>query len=103
MKKEILDTQEIISNAFGLTLLSTGEVQSEEEIFKILRDKLSERVLFYIRTNMDKLFQALYRIDVDDSHVDQAFYLGEVHLVSKKLSELIIERQLKKLGHPFRF
>jgi len=53
--------------------------------------------------NLDKLLQALYRIDIDDKLSDQAFELGEINQVARRLAELIVERQLQKLQYSHQF
>lgn len=79
------------------------ELDTESAYFKFLKQKLSERIKFYINTDLEKLLQALYRIDIDERLTDQAFHLGEVNLVSDKLAELIIIRQLQKLDYSRKF
>ena len=56
-----------------------------------------------INVDMDKLLQALYRIDVNDRETDRAFALGEINEVSLKLADLIIRRQLQKLDYSREF
>lgn len=101
-KRQLEQISELLQNNFSLTLPETHHLQ-EEDYLEMLRDKLKERVLFYLRSNIDALFQALYRIDVHDKYVNEAFDLGEIHLVSKRIAELIIERQLQKLGIMYKF
>lgn len=88
----------ILESNFSLKL-PDGQLDTESGFYKYLQVALSERIKFFIRTDMDKLLQALYRIDVNDSLSDQAFNLGEINKVSEKLAELIILRQLKKLEY----
>lgn len=52
---------------------------------------------------MDKLLQALYRIDVNDRETDRAFALGEIKAISAKIAELVIRRQLQKLDYSREF
>jgi hypothetical protein len=96
------ELKDFLENNFSL-ITKGNELDSESAYLKYLHKALSERVVFYIRTDMDKLMQALYRIDVNDSLTDQAFNLGEIHLIADKLSELIIRRQLKKLNYSREF
>lgn len=58
---------------------------------------LSDRIKFFIRTDMDKLMQALYKIDVSDKVTNESFDLGDIDKISQSLGEAIIERQLKKI------
>jgi hypothetical protein len=52
---------------------------------------------------MDRLLQALYRIDVNDRETDRAFALGEIRQVCDRLAELVIQRQLQKLEYSREF
>lgn len=89
---------------FGLQVSSDlNQLSTESEFFKYLQQKLAERITFFIRTDLDKLLQALYRIDVNDRDTDDAFALGKVEEVSMKLAELIIVRQLQKLDYSRKF
>lgn len=88
----------ILQNTFGL-VCSENELDSESAYLEHLKMKLAERIKFFIRTDLDKLLQALYRIDIDDSLSSQAFDLGEINKISHKLAELIIVRQLKKIDY----
>lgn len=101
-KTQLVQISELLKNNFSLTLPEVDIIQADNYL-ELLRDKLKERVLFYLRSNIDSLFQALYRIDVHDMYVNEAFDLGEIHLVSSRISELIIERQLQKLGIMYKF
>jgi hypothetical protein len=102
MMNKVQELSQILQNNFGLTI-SDGELDTESAYLEHLKLKLSERIKFFIRTDLDKLLQALYRIDVDDSLSNQAFNLGEINLVSNKLAELIILRQLKKIEYSREF
>jgi ribosomal protein L29 len=93
-----------LQNTFNFDIqLESGQVDTESAYFKYIQKKLAERIKFFINTDMDKLLQALYRIDVNDAMTDQAFNLGEVNKVAMKLAELIIVRQLQKLDYSRKF
>ena len=90
--------KERLENGFNLDLSNFSQhLDTDSAFFTYLQEKLSARIKFFIRTDLDKLVQALYRIDIDDRLSDQAFDLGEINKVSMKLAELIIMRQLQKL------
>ena len=96
------DLSRFLESNFNL-IVKENELDSESAFLKYLHKVLSERIVFYLRSDMDKLMQALYKIDVSDRDTDQAFNLGEIHLVAERLSELIIKRQLKKLNYSREF
>lgn len=75
----------------------------ESEYLKHIQKLLSYRIKFMIESDMDKLLQILYRIDVGQHETDKAFELGEIHKVSMKLAEEIIKRQLKKIEYARKF
>lgn len=89
---------------FSLDLSSLGsELDTDSAYFNYLKQKLAHRIMFFINTDMEKLLQALYRIDISEKLTDEAFSLGEIHKVSNKLAELIIIRQLQKLDYSRKF
>jgi hypothetical protein len=96
------DLSDFLQNNFNL-IVKENELDTESAFLKYLHKALSERIVYFLRSDMDKLMQALYRIDVDDQETDQAFNLGEIHMIAEKLSELIIRRQLKKLNYSREF
>lgn len=83
--------------------LKDGQLDTESAFLNHLQLKLSERIKFFIRTDIDKLMQVLYRIDVDDAMSSKAFDLGEIGRVSDELARLIISRQLQKLEYSRKF
>ena len=76
---------------------------AESEYLKHVQRLLSHRIKIMIESDMDKLLQILYRIDVGQNETDKAFELGEIHKVSMKLAEEIIKRQLKKIEYARKF
>jgi hypothetical protein len=93
-----LELARILQANFNIKL-PDGDLESDSAYFKYLQLALAERIKYFIRTDIDKLLQALYRIDINDKLSDEAFNLGEINKVSEKLAELIILRQLKKLEY----
>ena len=92
----------ILESNFSIKL-PDGELDTESAYYKHLQMALGERIKFFIRTDMDKLLQALYRIDVNDKLSSQAFDLGEINKVSEKLAALIILRQIQKIEYGKKF
>lgn len=97
MNNDLDSLKSFLQNNFSLT---SGE---EEQSWEQLKDLLAQRILLWLRTDMDKLLQALYRIDVSDRDTAHAFELGEVNAVAKSLAELILNRQLQKIDYAQRF
>lgn len=93
---------EILTEQFALTS-KNDEIDSESAYLKYLQAKLAAKIEFLINSNLEKLFQILYLIDVPQKYSDEAFELGEVKKISMKLSELIIQRQLDKINYARKF
>lgn len=91
-----------IENLFNVTLSSEFNLDNESQFYNDLQDKLAIRIEFYINHKMDLLMHNFYKIDLDQRLVDEAFDLGEVKKIAKKLAELTIKRQLKKLEYRMR-
>jgi len=93
---------EILANNFGLTV-HISELDTESDYLKKIQILLSERIQFLISTDVEKLFQILYKVDVPQGQTDLAFDLGDIKKVSMKIAELIIVRQLKKIDYSRKF
>ncbi len=91
-----------LNNNFGVTNQSS-EIDSQSEYLKRIQEVLAERIEFLISTDLDKLLQILYKIDVPQNESDQAFELGEIKKISYKLAERIIARQLLKIDYARKF
>ncbi len=92
----------ILNNHFQVEA-NKNDLDSDSAYLDFLQMKLAKRVEFYINTDVEKLFQALYRIDVSQTETDKAFDLGGVSQISSKIAELIIKRQLRKLNYARQF
>ena len=91
-----------LKNNFGLTHLGS-ELSSEDAYLKHIQEMLAVRIEFYINSNLDKLLQILYKIDVPQNETDAAFELGEIKKISLRLAERIIVRQLQKIEYSKEF
>ena len=96
------ELKDILERNFDL-IISGNELDTESEYLKYIQRKLAARIEVLINSNVERLFQILYRIDVSQVDTDQAFDLGEIKKVSMKLAELIIIRQLKKIEYSRNF
>ena len=96
------DLKHFLSQNFGLVQESSLP-DSESEYLKRVQSILAERIEFLINTDIEKLLQILYRIDVPQNESDLAFDLGEIKKISAKLAERIIARQLQKIDYSKKF
>lgn len=93
---------EILEHHFSLEK-TDREIDTGSAYLEFLQRKLAHRIEYLINSNLEKLLQILYRIDVPQKYSDEAFSLGEVKKVSMKLAELIIRRQLEKINYAKNF
>ncbi len=63
-----------------------------DQFFNRLRHLLE----YLLRSNQERLWQGLYRIDVPEEKVKQAYAAGSIHEISEKLAVLIINREAQK-------
>jgi hypothetical protein len=64
---------------------------------------LAAKIERLIQTDVERLLQILYQVDIDQAQTDQAFDLGEVKKISMDLAEKIIRRQLQKIDYARKF
>ena len=95
------ELEEFLDRNFGVS--TDGQDSFVIDPYENLKNLLTRRIKYFIRVDLDKLLQALYRIDINDKESDKAFNLGDINLVAEALSELIIERQLKKIEYAKNF
>lgn len=99
---EIKELEQVLGNNFDLKTLD-NDLSEESEYLKYVQKVLSEKIKFFIRTDLDKLLQILYRIDLAQGITDKAFELGEINAISNELAHAIIVRQLKKIDYSRKF
>lgn len=68
-----------------------------DDAFERFKEALQERVLHWLTNDPDKLRRVLYRIDVSEKLARQAFEAVEAPLIATRLTNLLIERELKKI------
>ncbi|WP_299824988.1 hypothetical protein [uncultured Pontibacter sp.] len=61
-----------------------------------LHFKLSRVVLQLLTSDLPKLLQILYRIDVDEKAVKEAMVADDSELISERIARLILKRELQK-------
>jgi len=67
-----------------------------EEI-RIIREFLSKRIAGMMGKNMERFYNTLYRIDVNESKAKQILNHSDPGLIPDQLADLIIERQLQRV------
>ena len=94
--------ESILNSHFGIQKVNPS-LDTESEYLKEIQRVLAERIKYFIRSDVDQLFQILYKIDVNPKLTDQAFDLGEINQIAFKLAESIINRQLQKIDYARKF
>lgn len=64
--------------------------------YEKLKEQLTERLVFMLHYEMEKLMGILYRIDVREKDVKAAFDQNNPKLIAPLLAIAIIERELEK-------
>ena len=69
---------------------------NEDLSYEKLKEELTERLVFMLHYEMEKLMGILYRIDVREKDVKAAFDQNNPKLIAPLLAVAIIERELEK-------
>lgn len=93
MKKPLKTNQ--LDQVAALTCKDLDLSISTQHSFDELINELSKAIQYLIDTDFEKLMQILYRIDVDENKVRQAFGLEKE--VAKEIALLVIEREKQKV------
>jgi len=64
----------------------------------ILFDALKKQLLFLLKNDMEKLMQALYRIDIQEIKVKKAFQAPTLEQIAQQLAICVIERTKQKIS-----
>lgn len=73
----------------------------DEELFHAnsleeLKERVTQRVVYMLLHEMEKLLQVLYRIDVDEKEVKKVFAQSDPKQIAPALVDLIIRREWQK-------
>lgn len=61
-----------------------------------LHFKLARVVLHLLNTDLPRLLQILYRIDVEEKAVKEAMVADDSELIAERIARLILKRELQK-------
>lgn len=62
-----------------------------------LHELLTQRIIYLMLNDMEKLLGILYRIDVNEKKVKTAFAQTEPKLIAPAIADLVIQRELEKV------
>lgn len=64
-----------------------------------IKEHLTERIVYLLLHEMERLLHILYRIDVNEKHVKACFAQNDPNKIAPMLADLIIERELQKIRY----
>lgn len=73
------------------------ELEGSSSVLSTLRDQLVDRIDSLLTHRQELLMSILYRVDVKESLVVDAFRNLPLEAIAPRLADLIIERQLEKV------
>jgi hypothetical protein len=76
-------------------LFNTDDLQQTQSLAE-LQHKVALAVQHLLQTDLNRLLNILYRIDVDEQQVKQAMLLPSEPEVADRIAQLIIKRELQK-------
>ena len=76
---------------------SAEKLPQEDDPFAVLRSILAQKIRYWIDRDIDKLKQALYRIDVNERQVKEVLATEPLDEAVEHIADLIIKRQLEKV------
>lgn len=98
MNEELLPILiEDLSEKFGIEYFGNIIIGDREEPLHLIRSFLIRKINQLMSVNFDRFMNTLYRIDLDESKVMEAFSKENEGKTASILADLIIERQLKRI------
>lgn len=88
---DINSTQSLISQELNI------QFDTDESGEEVLLDKIAERVLELMDSNVELLFSYLYRLDVSESKVEHAIRNSFAEPAHLAIAKLIYDRQLQRV------
>src|SRR4051812_4563965 len=82
--------------SFALPLQKYFEGEVKEMSMEALKDWLIAEIVKMLMHDMEKLLNILYRIDVNERKVKEAFAQSDPKRIAPELARLIIEREMQK-------
>ncbi|NDK57057.1 hypothetical protein [Pontibacter fetidus] len=76
-------------------LFQTDELQPTHNLQE-LQQRVAKAVLYLLQTDLSRLLNILYRIDVEEQQVKQAMLAPSEPEVAERIARLIIKRELQK-------
>jgi hypothetical protein len=91
------EAYEKLKDQFNLPDVSRNELVDYNLLLERLKEHISGRLQGLLKSNHAKVFEILYKVDVPEHLIDEAFAMGHSKKASDFMAELIIRRQIKKI------
>ncbi len=69
---------------------------SEQADFEQVKAEIESKVIWFLLHDLEKLWQILYQIDVNEAKVKLLFHQNDPKLIAPSITDLIIERLKQK-------
>ncbi|MFA6261657.1 MAG: hypothetical protein WC760_09325 [Bacteroidia bacterium] len=92
-----MNDSDIQSSASSLARLLNDESIQSFPSREALEQWLTERIIHFLLHDMEKLLHLLYRIDVQEKKVKEAFAQNNPKLIAPMLAKLIMDREEQKI------
>ena len=83
-------------NQIIFELAKTSFELSEQADFEEIKAEIESKVIWFLINDLEKLWQILYQIDVNETKVKALFHQNEPKLIAPGITNLIIERLRQK-------
>jgi hypothetical protein len=95
---DVVEISKIISSDFDKAGISSVITTNDFDSLNELRKYLAEKIAGLLDTNYEKLINILYRIDINESKLNELFGRKNREEIPPRLADLIIERQIQKIN-----
>ncbi len=85
------------SRLISKDLFNNSEFQQEIADYHNLKNILTVRIAELLKSNLNELLRILYRIDVAEHKVKNAFKCISEEEIADQIAQLVIERQMQKI------
>lgn len=85
------------SRLISKDLFDNDELQQNTSDYSSLKNILAVRITELLKTNLNELLRILYRIDVAENKVKNAFKCMSEEEIADQIAKLVIERQMQKV------
>ena len=94
-----MESREILEQSFNLVArdFGTGELPEKQLSREFVKSWLTEKIQDLIDHQIERLWNILYRIDVNENRAREAISQCEPGELAAALAEMVLERQIEKI------